>query len=48
MATLTKEQIDLINEIRRLQQKVELLDYKQHLQFCKLIDQANDQNLCWW
>ncbi len=48
MAALTQEQINLISEIRRLQHKVELLTYDQHLQLCKLIDQANDQNLCWW
>lgn len=48
MAKLTQEQIELINQIRNLQQKENQLDYEQTYLFHRLIDQAEAQNLCWW
>ena len=51
MATLTKEQIDLVNEIRRLDEKAKFaqnLDYDESVRLLCLIKEANGQNLCWW
>ena len=48
MVTYTKEQNELVKQIRELQQKEKMLDYEQTLLFNKLIEEANSQNLCWW
>ena len=50
MATYTKEQIKLVNQIRDLQQKNQegILDDEHNVYFGWLQEQANEQNLCWW
>ena len=51
MAVYTKEQINLINEIRRLDKKAKFacnLDYEDSVKLLCLIKEANAQNLCWW
>jgi len=47
MATYTKEQIELVKQIRDLLAK-QVLDYEETVLLYSLQDQANTQNLCWW
>lgn len=48
MATYTKEQIDLANEIRRVANLNEegKLDYDGTIYYAELLEQANQQNIC--
>ena len=51
MATYTtKEQIDLVNEIRKLSEANQngLLDYEGSIYLLELKEDADQQNLCWW
>lgn len=50
MAALTQEQINLINEIRRLAKlgREGKLDYYGSIRFGELKVQADIRNLCWW
>lgn len=50
MAVYTKEQIELVNQIRALDKKAKFacnLDYDEQVRLLQLIRAANTQNLCW-
>ena len=54
MVTYTKEQNELVKEIRRLQQNYNWanhpkgFNYEESIRFGELQEQAKTQNLCWW
>jgi len=50
MATYTKEQNELVAELRKLaiREQEGKIGYEEALYYVSLQEQANTQNLCWW
>lgn len=50
MAVYTKEQIELVNEIRKLSKREQegKLNYEELIRFLELQEQAKIQLLCYW